>query len=152
MYARRLVPTVTLAALALASATAAGCVRTKGDVQRDYARTLRPARLSAGAEPAGPIRALPVRVHADEEYRAQTLRWAPFAFEPVYVLGMVAGAEGRWTEARDLLRRALEREERERDVWERLGMVYGKLGDAAELDALDRRHRARFGVPLRPSW
>ncbi len=77
---------------------------------------------------------------------------APWAFEPPFVLAEMAGHEGRWIEARDHLRQALERAEQERDVWARLGAVYRKLGDLAELEALDRRHQARFGSKLRPVW
>lgn len=55
----------------------AGCPRTATDIQRDYARTLRPSEVEA-APPEGPpgaVRVLRVRAWADADYRAQTLRW-----------------------------------------------------------------------------
>ncbi len=48
--------------------------------------------------------------------------------------------------------RALAREEGQPDVWSRLGAVYRKPGDETALETLDRRHRKRFGVALRPAW
>ncbi len=62
-------------------AVAAGCPRSPTEIQRDYARTLKPAEVEA-APPEGPaggapgrVRVLRVRVWADADYRAQTLRW-----------------------------------------------------------------------------
>ncbi len=61
-------------------ALAAGCPRSPTDIQRDYARTLKPSEVEAtppeGPPPApGKVRVLRVRVWADADYRAQTLRW-----------------------------------------------------------------------------
>ncbi len=79
-------------------------------------------------------------------------RGPPWAYEPPYVLGVLAGWDGRWTDARDQLRRALEREERDPGVWVRLAAAHEKLGATAEIEKLGARYRARFGKPLRPSW
>jgi Tfp pilus assembly protein PilF len=64
----------------------------------------------------------------------------------------MAGDQGRWTEARDHLARALERDEADRDVWAHLATVHRKLGDGAVLEGLERRFRERFGYALRPAW
>ncbi len=77
---------------------------------------------------------------------------APASYEPPYVLAMIAGGEGRWGDARDLFLRALERDDGDRGLWERLGVAYQRLRDPAGLEKLDARHRARFGRPLRPTW
>ncbi|BDG01889.1 hypothetical protein [Anaeromyxobacter oryzae] len=79
-------------------------------------------------------------------------RAAPRAPEPPFVLGVVAGHEGRWPDARDHLRTALERDQDDEGTWARLGAVYEKLGDAKELERLDVRYRTRFGRTLRPWW
>jgi len=51
--------------------------RSPKDVQRDYARSLRPAEVAPEAPAPGvPIRTLRARAYVDREYRAQTLRWS----------------------------------------------------------------------------
>jgi hypothetical protein len=66
------------AALAAAVALSAGC-RTTADMQRDYAKTLRPADLEAAptepAKPSAAVRTFRVRLYADAGYQRQTLRW-----------------------------------------------------------------------------
>jgi tetratricopeptide (TPR) repeat protein len=67
------------AALAATLALTTGC-RTTADMQRDYARTLRPADIEAppdatAAAPAPAVRTFRVRLYADAGYQRQTLRW-----------------------------------------------------------------------------
>jgi len=65
--------------LALSLPLVSSCVRTPQDMERDYARTLKPAALkavpSSGAEPVK-ARILTVRAYADADYRMQGIRWA----------------------------------------------------------------------------
>jgi hypothetical protein len=66
-----------LASVSFLLLASCGLWRTEKDVQRDYAKTLRPAEVTP--EPAvasGPVRSFRVRAYADPEYRAQTLRWS----------------------------------------------------------------------------
>lgn len=66
---------VTVAWLALAAACG---WRTEKDVQRDYARALRPAEVeapAAAASGAPAARVFRVRAYVDRDYQAQTLRW-----------------------------------------------------------------------------
>jgi len=77
---------------------------------------------------------------------------APQAFEPSYALGLVAGHEGRWPEARDHLHRALEREERDGSLWERLAHAMVMAGDTAGLAKLEERYRRRAGRKLAARW
>jgi len=77
---------------------------------------------------------------------------APQAYEPSYALGLVAGHEGRWSEARDHLHRALEREERDGSLWERLAHAMVKAGDTAGLAKLEERYRRRAGRKLAARW
>jgi predicted Zn-dependent protease len=79
-------------------------------------------------------------------------RGPPWPYEPPYVLGMLAGWDGRWAEARDQLRRALERHDGDREVWARLAHAYEKLGEKEELEKLAARYRNRFGSTLRARW
>ncbi|HVE83035.1 MAG TPA: M12 family metallo-peptidase [Myxococcales bacterium] len=65
-------------ALFLLPLSLACAVRTPEDVQRDYAKTLAPAKLDTGGAPAGaplPPRTYRVRAYADDSYRAQVIRW-----------------------------------------------------------------------------
>ncbi len=62
--------------LLVSAAIAAACWRSPRDLQRDYAQSLRPARIGAASPFSGPSRALRIRVHADPEYQAQTPRWS----------------------------------------------------------------------------
>ena len=63
--------------LALLLLASCGWWRSPKDVQRDYARSLRPAEVAPEAPaPGTPIRSLHVRAYVDREYRAQTLRWS----------------------------------------------------------------------------
>lgn len=73
---RAMRPHVALAGIALV----AGCGwRTQKDVQRDYARTLRPANVepprTVVVTDAQTTRVFRVRAYADRAYQAQTLRW-----------------------------------------------------------------------------
>ena len=70
---------------------------------------------------------------------------------PHLLLGVVHGRVGRWAEAREQFRKALERDDSTGEVWSRLGGAHGKLGDAAALRELEGRYLARFGFALRPS-
>jgi Flp pilus assembly protein TadD len=79
-------------------------------------------------------------------------RAAPWAVEPVALLGVAAGNQGRWSEARDAFRRALERDPLDLDSWARLGVALEKLGDGAGLEELRRRYREKFGMTLAPDW
>jgi tetratricopeptide (TPR) repeat protein len=83
---------------------------------------------------------------------AEAEKRVPAAHEPPYALGMLAGTEGHWPEARAALERSLAREPADPALWARLGHALGKVGDARALAELERRHRERFGTPLRPSW
>ena len=74
------------------------------------------------------------------------------AFQPPYLLGVSAGNLGRWSEARDDLRRALERDGTALEVWSRLGIAFERLGDTASLEELRRRYHDRFGIPLVSEW
>lgn len=58
-------------------AFAAGC-RTTADIQRDFAKTLRPEDVDAPlavSAPAARVRTYRVRLYADLDYQRQTLRW-----------------------------------------------------------------------------
>lgn len=79
-------------------------------------------------------------------------RAAPWAVEPVALLGVALGNQGRWSEARDALRRALERDPLDLESWARLGVALEKLGDGAGLEELRRRYREKFGMTLAPEW
>ena len=77
---------------------------------------------------------------------------APWALEPRILLGVAAGNQGHWDEARRIFREALEREPLDLELWSRLGVAYQKLGDAASLGDLQSRHQQRFGIPLALEW
>ncbi len=79
-------------------------------------------------------------------------RGPPWPYEPPYVLGVLAGWDERWAEARDHLRRALDRDDADPQLWARLAAAHEKLGAAEEVEKLAARYRELFGKPLRPSW
>jgi hypothetical protein len=133
---------------------------------RGYAEAGRmvPARSAAAAleaafpgAPGGPLVRCLVEARGGDPSAARAAcraadRGPPWPYEPPYVLGMLAGWEDRWADARDQLRRALEREDRDREVWARLAHAHEKLGEQAELERLASRYRARFGGALRAKW
>lgn len=73
---------------------------------------------------------------------------APDAPYPPRALGETAIAERRWADAAAHLRRAVELDDGDGEVWTRLALAYRRLGDAPALAALGTRHEARFGTPL----
>jgi predicted Zn-dependent protease len=73
---------------------------------------------------------------------------APEAFAPWLLLGIVAGTEKRWDDARNLLQRAIELDDGVVEAWRRLAVVYNHLGDATSLAELKSRYHARFGGVL----
>lgn len=98
------------AALAATLALTAGC-RTTADMQRDYARTLRPADIEAppaapAATPAAAVRTFRVRLYADAGYQRQTLRWrekllaqlerANRVLEPLFGVRLAAESVRAW--------------------------------------------------------
>jgi len=80
LVARRRAASAFIASAGAVVSLLAGC-RTATDVQRDYAQTLRPREVEAApvagpdAPLPGPARILRVRIYADADYQAQTLRW-----------------------------------------------------------------------------
>ena len=97
-------------------------------------------------------------IHGTFMYR-QVLAEAPYIDaivrgegEEIMVEVAKAVAEGRWPEARDHLRRALERDERDGSLWERLAHAMVKAGDTAGLANLEERYRRRAGRKLAARW
>jgi tetratricopeptide (TPR) repeat protein len=82
---------------------------------------------------------------------AAAARADPEAFHPQHILGRIAFEERRWKEARALLQRALELDEANGEVWQRLAAAHQRLGDAEALEGTRARYRARFGSELRPA-
>jgi hypothetical protein len=76
---------------------------------------------------------------------------APEAFLPQYILGLVASAKAKWTDADAALRRALEIDGGTREVWASLAAVQQRLHAAAALRDLRSQYRVRFGAPLAPA-
>jgi hypothetical protein len=133
---------------------------------RDHATAgrVQPARTEAmavaaafPAAPGGPLVRCLAEAQGGDPAAARAAcnaadRGPPWPYEPPYVLGMLAGWDGRWTEARDHLRRALERDDHDRELWARLAYAQEKLGARSDLDELAARYRARIGGTLRPRW
>jgi len=74
---------------------------------------------------------------------------APGSPRPLLALGEVAIAERRYSDAADLLRRALELDGSTGLAWSRLALAYERLPDRPALEALQARYLERFGMPLR---
>jgi tetratricopeptide (TPR) repeat protein len=66
------------------------------------------------------------------------------------LLGSVHAKSGRWAEARDQFRRALDLDDAVAEPWRRLAGALGKLGQAGPLHDLEARYQAKFGYALRP--
>jgi hypothetical protein len=141
------------AALAATLALTAGC-RTTADMQRDYARTLRPADIEAppaapAATPAAAVRTFRVRLYADAGYQRQTLRWrekllaqlerANRVLEPLFGVRLAAESVRAWEspEARGTSRRRSPRSRpsiraaRRLGVWVRPGERVRRRGGPA---------------------
>ena len=78
-------------------------------------------------------------------------RAAPEAFSPRYLLGLIAGSEGRFKDAQTHLVRALELDDGAYDAWVSLAAVHERIGDRVALEDLKARYRKRFGTELRPN-
>jgi predicted Zn-dependent protease len=76
---------------------------------------------------------------------------APEAFLPQYILGLVASAKAKWTDADAALRRALEIDGGTREVWASLAAVQQRLHAAAALRDLRSKYQVRFGASLAPA-
>ncbi|HEY6003992.1 MAG TPA: matrixin family metalloprotease [Anaeromyxobacter sp.] len=121
---------------------------------RSIAETL---ESSFPAAPGGPLLRCLVEAQGGDPAAARRAcaaadRGPPWPYEPPYVLGVLAGWDGRWPDARDQLRRALERDDHDRDVWARLAHAHEKLGEKDDLEKLAVRYRTRFGSALRAKW
>jgi tetratricopeptide (TPR) repeat protein len=76
---------------------------------------------------------------------------APGAFLPHYILGLVASAMARWTDADAAMRRALAIDGSTPEVWASLAAVQQRLRAADGLRDLKSRYRERFGATLAPA-
>jgi hypothetical protein len=74
---------------------------------------------------------------------------APEAVFPQYVLGRLAAADGRLSQARQALEKALSLDDSAADVWLSLGAVLFRSRDSAALGALKARYRERFGRDMK---
>lgn len=82
---------------------------------------------------------------------AEAAELAPDAFYPRYVAGLVASRDQRWTDAAAALRSALELDDTAPQIWQSLAAVEQKRHDAAAVQDLQRRFRAKFKTALRPA-
>ncbi len=76
---------------------------------------------------------------------------APDAFYPRYVVGLLASRDRRWADAASALRSALELDDSAPQIWQSLAAVEEKRHDAAAVQDLQRRFRAKFNAALRPA-
>ncbi|MFN2546912.1 MAG: hypothetical protein ABR567_05745 [Myxococcales bacterium] len=127
--------------------------------ERRYDRALARAQEMAAAYPGTPAAAV-IECRARSRGRALSLtrsactaaaQAAPLAFYPQYILGLVASAESRWTDAGAAMRRAIEIDGGTPQVWMSLAAVELRLGHSNAARDLSVRYQARFREPLRPA-
>ena len=131
-----------------------------GDIdERRYDRALARAQEMAAAFPETPAPAV-IECRARSRGRALSLtrsactaaaQAAPFAFYPQYILGLVASAESRWTDAGTAMRRAIEIDGGTPQIWASLAAVELRLGHSAAVRDLSLRYESRFRAALRPA-